>query len=387
MIQRQQKTYISELLKHFPAVAILGPRQVGKTTLAKELMRKLKTPSVYLDLELRNDYQRLSYPESYFEKNKDKCIVIDEIQRVPELFPVLRGIIDKFKKNGRFILLGSASPDLLKNSSETLAGRIVYNELSGLNFPELKKKFSLSHHWLRGGFPKPVLTKNPEIAEEWYRSFIRTYVERDLPNLGLTPNPALLSRLFSMLSHSHGQIWNASLFAKSLGISVPTVSLYADYFENAFLIRKLRPFYTNAKKRLVKSPKIYIRDSGLLHHLHRISSTDNLLGHPLLGFSWEGYVIEQIISVSENKYEYYFYRTQDQTECDLIIARGNKPLASIEIKYGIPEKTKSFTTAIQDLKTTKNYIIIPKSDETYPLDKNITVCGLKQFLSEILPEL
>ncbi len=386
MIKRQQEGRIIELLKHFPSIAILGPRQAGKTTLAKQIINRIKKDSVYLDLEISGDVHRLSDPENYFEQNRDKCIVIDEIQRKPELFPILRGMIDRHKKAGRFILLGSASPDWLKKSSETLAGRISYLELTPLNFLEINQKFTLNHHWFRGGFPTPVTTRNEKIPEEWFRSFIRTYIERDLPLLGMpSPPPPLVSRLISMVAHHHGQIWNASSFAKSLGISSPTVSNYFDFLDYAYLVRRLQPFFSNGKKRIVKSPKIYLRDSGLLHHLINMHSYEQLLGHPIIGFSWEGYVIEQIISVSQNKFEYYFYRTQDQTECDLIIARGNIPLASIEIKFGIPEKTKSFTTAIQDLKTTKNYIIIPKSSETYPLDRHITVCGLSQFITKILP--
>lgn len=388
MIKRQLERRGLSLLKSFPAIAILGPRQVGKTTLAKLIIKEIKKDAVYLDLELPQDASKLANPEIYFELNEKKCVVIDEIQRQPELFPILRAIIDQHRTPGRFVLLGSASPDLLRKSSETLAGRIIYTELTPLNCIEIRHKIDLNTHWFRGGFPEPLLAKNLKIAAEWHRSFIKTYVERDLRNLGLNASPALLFRFISMLAHNQGGIWNASNYAKSLGISSPTVANYLDFMENAYLVRRLHSFHVNANKRIIKAPKVYVRDSGIVHNLAGINNINGLLGHPVIGSSWEGYVIEQVISVTQNSYEYYYYRTQDGTECDLILAKGSRPLACIEIKFTTsPKKTKSFTNSIVDLKTKNNFIIIPKCNESYPLDKNITVCNVEDFILDYLPKI
>ncbi len=383
MIERKLHSRILDLLEHFPSVAILGPRQIGKTTLAKSLMASIKQETIYLDLELPVDVNRLSNPQLFFEGNKDKCVIIDEIQRVPDLFPVIRAVIDQHRVPGRFILLGSASPKLLKQSSETLAGRIVYTELTGLLINEVNK--DTNNLWIKGGFPEPYLIKNQTILQEWYQSFIRTYIERDLPLLGLRVDTLLLNRLLNMLAHSHGSLLNQSNLSKSIGVSGPTISKYIGFFENAFILRLLPPWYANIKKRLVKSPKAYLRDSGILHHLLGINNLNNILGHPILGQSWEGFVVEQIINSSRAGILFSFYRTAMGAECDLIVSKGLEILACVEIKFSdTPKTTKSFTTAIQDLQSLNNFIVVPNCPEPYKIKENITVCTPGQFINNYL---
>ncbi len=380
MIERQLKKRILKLISHFPAVAILGARQVGKTTLAKMLMNELPRENIYLDLENPSDLARLENVLAFFNANQDKCVIIDEVQRKPDLFPVLRSVIDQHRIPARFILLGSANPDLILSSSETLAGRIVYTELSPFNFSEIHHLTSITNHWLKGGFPEPFLMKDEDIWNEWFNSFIMTYIERDLPRWGLITSPQYLLRFVTMLAHTHGQLLNKTNYAKSLEVSIPTISNYIHYLENAFIIRSLQPFFINLKKRLVKSPKVYLRDIGLLHHLLRINDYNTLLGHPVIGRSWEGYVIEQIMSVLGSKFEYFFYRTQDGAECDLIITEKFHPIACVEIKFTeAPKKTKSLTITIQDIGSKNNFIVIPECTSPYPMEENLTVCNLEQF--------
>lgn len=386
MIQRKLQSRIIKLLEHFPAIAILGPRQIGKTTLAKSLMDSIKNEVVYLDLELPADVNRLANPQVFFQNNQDRCVIIDEIQRLPDLFPVIRAVIDQKRAPGRFILLGSASPDLLRQSSETLAGRIVYTELTGLLIPEIINHYTSTDLWIKGGFPEPFLMKDPELYSEWYRSFILTYLERDLPLLGLRTDPVILRRLISMLAYNQGMLLNMANLSKSLGVSSPTVSRYVGFLENAFVLRQLQPWHMNIRKRLVKSPKVYLRDSGILHHLLGIESYNALLGHPSLGNSWEGYVIEQVIGSAMPGLSFFFYRTAEGAECDLVISQGINIIACIEIKFSeAPKTSKSLTTAIQDLRSENNFIIIPECPEPYILKENITVCNPVQFIREYLP--
>jgi len=381
MINRLLEDRIIKALQHFPAAAILGPRQVGKTTLAKMIRDHLGKESFYLDLENPDDQALLSEPFKFFQANREKCIIIDEIQRKPELFPLLRSAIDQERLPGRFILLGSASPELLFISSETLTGRIIYTELTPFLICEIRSLKSVLDHWLFGGFPQPFMIDNEEFRYEWYRSFFMTYVERDFRMIGLGALPANLSRFFSMLAHIHGNILNKSMLAKSLTLNLGTINTYLNYFKQAFLIRELLPWHQNSGKRLVKSPKIYIRDSGLFHYLLKIKSYNDLLGHPALGNSWEGYVIEQIISCLGDKFDYYFYRTQDGTECDLLMVEGIKPKYTIEIKYtSTPKLSKGFITAIRDLGANHNFILVPEVRQSYSLSNNIIVNDLDGFL-------
>ncbi|MCD4682760.1 MAG: ATP-binding protein [Bacteroidales bacterium] len=388
MIKRNLQSRILNLLEHFPAVAILGPRQIGKTTLAKSLVSYIDKDVVYLDLELPVDLNKLSNPQTFFENNSNKCLVIDEIQRVPDLFPVIRAVIDQHRVPGRFIILGSASPELLKQSSETLAGRIVYTELTSLLISETEAIQGTNDLWLKGGFPEPFLITNQSLLQEWYQSFIRTYIERDLPLLGLKADPLLLNRLLNMLAHNHGMLLNQANLSKSLGVSSPTVSKYINFLESAFIVRLLQPWHSNIKKRLVKSPKVYLRDSGILHHLHNIHDYNSLLGHPILGYSWEGFVVEQIINSINPGTFISFYRTAEGAESDLILTRGMEILTCIEIKFSdAPKTTKSFTTAIQDLHSMNNFIVVPNCPEPYLIKKNVTVCNPNQFLQKYLPEI
>lgn len=379
-VKRILQDKLLTMLKHFPAVAILGARQTGKTTLSKMLAKYIKKEVFYLDIENPQDAAILANPLNFFNANEDKCIILDEIQRMPELFPVLRSIIDKKREAARFILLGSASTDLLFMSTETLTGRIVYTELTPFVFAEVENILTIQQHWMTGGFPQIVLNKDIEFQQQWFKSFFTTYVERDFRMLGLNANPSNLSRFFMMLAHSTGNILNKANIAKSLGHNNATIANYLDYFESAFLIRLLPAWHINLKKRIIKSPKIYIRDSGLLHYLLRIKDYNMLLGHPMLGHSWEGYIIEQITGTLPENFSYYYYRTQDGTECDLLITDGTNLMSCIEIKFtDTPKRTKSFITAINDLKTPQNFIIIPENRISYSIDDKIIVCNLSQF--------
>lgn len=383
MINRILESRIILGLKNFPAAAILGPRQAGKTTLAKMIKDRLPGDSFYLDLENPDDQALLTEPFKFLQVNTDKCVIIDEIQRRPDLFPILRTVIDQDRRPGRYIVLGSASPELLFMSSETLTGRIIYTELTPFLFGEIKNLKALNEHWLHGGFPEPFLIDDENFRYEWYRSFFLTYIERDFRILGLGALPSNLSRFFSMLAHIHGNVLNKSMLSKSLSLNQLTINNYLDYFRNAFLIRELPSWHFNIGKRLVKSPKVYIRDSGLLHYLLKIKNYNELLGHPVVGSSWEGYVIEQIISSLGERFDYYYYRTQDGTEADLILVEGNQTFATIEIKLSSsPKLTRGFLTAVKDLESEKNYIIVPEIRQAYSLSDKVEVVDLEKFLEQ-----
>lgn len=388
MINRHLQVEITKLMKGFPAVCILGPRQVGKTTLAKTIAATFKKPALYLDLENPLDYRRLDDAFTFLTDNNNRCIIIDEVQVKPALFAVLRSVIDKDRRNGQFILLGSAAPQLVKGISESLAGRIAYRELTPLNLLELPDKIIMNKHWLRGGFPSSLLSRSEAMANEWLTGFVRSYIERDLTVLfGVEFTASITARLLSMLAHTHGQIWNAETIARSMGITAPTVNRYVDYLEGAYLVHRLQPFYINTKKRLVKAPKVYIRDSGLLHNISTIASINALKGHPLAGNSWEGYVVEQVLQLLPSGLQLYYYRTQAGAECDMVIARGVQVLASVEIKLSnAPSISKGYYQSIADLKTKTNFVIVP-AIETYRTAHGITICNLKDFLQNYLLKL
>lgn len=359
------------LLRNFPAVAVLGPRQAGKTTLVKEIRKQLSSESIYLDLENPSDLGVFDHPLEFLNSVSSKTVIIDEIQRKPELFPILRSAIDSNRSNSRFILLGSASPQLLFLSNETLAGRIVYLELTPFSHNEIKHLTDYRNHWLKGGFPDPFLYQDERIRKEWFKSFISAYTERDLRILGLNTAPANLQRLLQMISASQGGIVNSSSLSKSLGLSSPSVSNAISFFERSYIVRILPPYHLNIGKRLVKSPKIYIRDSGITNYLLNITNYENLLRHPHLGNLWEGYVIEDIISTLGDEYAYYFYRTADGTECDLLVYRGEECIAAIDAKFTPrPQKTRSMTITIQDLRPGKVIFIVPNCPVQYNLGKN-----------------
>jgi hypothetical protein len=381
MINRISENIIKDLLNGFPCVAIVGPRQVGKTTLAKKIQKGFRE-SIYLDLEFQKDFNKLDDPETYLQQFQDQLVIIDEVQRKRDLFPVLRALIDRNRKPGRYLLLGSAGPDLLRNSSETLAGRIAYHEITPFLVSELPGKYSTEDLWMHGGFPDAFLKQNYWL--QWMNNFVKTYFERDLPNLGFPADSMTGERLWTMLAHYHGNLINYAELGRSLELNINTIKSYISFLRNAFLIRIIEPFYTNTKKRLVKSPKVYIRDSGIMHYLSGIENYEQLMGHPQKGASWEGFAIEQIIPLLPANRQIYFYRTQDGAELDLIITRGNKPVASVEIKFGSDARaTRGNTEAVNTLKTAQNYIII-KDEEDYMLSNGFRVCGLRLFLSKYI---
>jgi predicted AAA+ superfamily ATPase len=387
MIQRIELTELADLLNKNPAVALLGARQIGKTTLAKLYAQKSKKEILFLDLELESHFARLSNDaESYLLKNKDKLIVIDEVQRMPKLFALLRAMIDMDRRPGRFLLLGSSSPHLVKGVSESLAGRIAFVDLGGINLNEaFASKISSDALWFRGGFPTALLVKENYDAQQWCTSLIKSYCEKDMNELfGVEFSSVTIRNFWSMLAHQNGGLWNKENYAKSLGITGPTVGRYLEYMEAAFLVTRLQPWFTNSKKRLVKAPKVYIRDTGILHTLVKTADMDELFGHPAVGNSWEGFVIEQVRQLKPHYLDMYFYRTHQGTEADLLLVKGLKPVAIIEIKLStVPQVSKGFLQSITDLKTKHNFIVIPSGD-SYKTKEKITICNLSEFITEQL---
>lgn len=374
-INRIQTTEIENRLKQMPAVALLGPRQVGKSTLAKQIIKPFKN-AIYLDLEKPSDINKLRDPEAYFALHADKLICLDEIQRTPELFPVLRSVIDERQRNGQFLILGSASPNLIKQSSESLAGRISYIELTPLIQQEININ-SLRTLWLRGGFPRSFLAMNDKVSNKWRLDFIRTFLERDLPQLGFSLSAKTMERFWKISAHNHGQLLNQSKLGSSLGVSHHTIRSYIDLLEQTFVIRALPPYQANLKKRIVKSPKIYVRDSGLLHTLLGLETQDDLFSHPCYGSSWEGFIIENILSIFPD-WDASFYRTSSGSEIDLILERGKKKIA-IECKASSsPEVGRGFWNALKDLEINEAWVIAPVS-ESYPLGKGVTVAPINEF--------
>jgi len=384
-IRRLAHDRVEDHLLDFPAVALLGPRQCGKTTLARELVAQLSAAS-YLDLEKPSDRRKLEDPELYFRtqrsEREDVLFCLDEIQRMPELFPVLRSLIDENGRNGQFLILGSASRDLIRQTSESLAGRIVFLELTPLLASEVEARDlpALTKLWLRGGFPRSFLARSDESSYRWRRSFVRTFLERDIPQLGFRIPAESLRRLWRMLAHHHGQLVNTSALGTSLGVSHTTVRSYLELLSQTFMVRLLEPMETNVKKRLVKSPKVYLRDCGVLHTLLEIEDTDTLLGHPVYGPSWEGLAIENVLGSFPN-WQANFYRTVSGAEIDLILSRGARRLA-IECKASTsPTASRGLQNALDDLELDQAWILAPV-DETYPLDERVRVAPLTEFLGQ-----
>lgn len=378
-IERQLLENLKKYLAIFPAIALLGPRQCGKSTLVKSLVRNFDA-IIYLDLQKESDLNKLSEPEFFFESNVDKIICLDEIQLVPKLFSVLRSVIDSNRVNGKFILLGSASQELIQQTSESLAGRIGILHLSPFLVNELSnfESFSLQKFWIRGGFPNSYLAENDENSMIWLENYIRTYVERDIPQLGFQIPALQLKRLLTMCAHNQGQQLNLSKLGESMGLTHPTIKKYIDLLEQTFIVRTIQPFEVNVKKRLVKSPKVFVRDSGILHQLLAIPNFNSLLGHPVFGSSWEGIVIENII-VNMPSWDYFYYRTATGDEIDLILKKGNQTIA-IECKASdAPKVNKGFYRSLEVIQPTKTFIIAPTND-TYKIAENITVIGLDNFL-------
>ena len=384
MINRDKLKEVQYLLGNFPAVALLGSRQVGKTTLAHEISSKRN--SIYLDLESEEDRAKLNSPAYYFSQHSNKLIILDEVQRVPDLFQELRGIIDKNKragnKVGQFLLLGSASIDLLKQSGETLAGRIAYCELSPVILSECPTK--MDQLWMRGGFPDSLLANTDDQSLLWRKNFIKTYIERDIPQLGSRIPAETLRRFWTMLAHLQGSILNASNIAASLGVDGKTVMNYLDLMVDLLLVRRLPPLHKNIGKRLIKSPKVYVRDSGLVHALLGVGDFEVLMGHPSIGMSWEGFVIENILNTIESSNNTaYFYKTSSNNEIDLVLQKPDGKLWSIEVKRTFsPKFTKGFRLASNDIESARNFIVYP-GQERFPLSENTEAIGLLNFLKEL----
>jgi uncharacterized protein len=386
-ILRSAVTVIQKKLKLAPIVAILGPRQVGKTTLAHQVAKVGDKPYLYLDMESAQDIAKIQDdPETFFQYHKNKLIIIDEIQAFPILFSRLRSIVDRHKEM-QFMILGSASPNLVHGVSESLAGRVTYVDLNPINVQELGTKIDWRHHWFRGGFPKALLAESDEAYHDWMMSYTRTYIQSDLSVLfGYNLNPTITRRLWVMLAANHGNLVNVQDLSRSIGVTSPVINRYIQFLNGAFLIYSLHPWSTNTIKRLVKSPKIYIKDSGIMHSLMNIQSFDQLSFHPMIGASWEGYVIEQIMYNAPAGIEFFFYRTHNGTEIDLVLVYGQKIVAAIEIKYSnAPSPSKGFFIGIEDLGSDQNFIITPSSD-VYFIKKAI-VCSLSAFIREFLPEI
>lgn len=381
MIVRSMLATLEDLLRQREAVVLLGPRQVGKTTLAYELSKLYD--SIYLDLELPSDLAKLIDTGFFFSENQHKLIILDEVQRKPELFAFIRSQIDKNRRNGRkygqFLLLGSASEKLLRQSSESLAGRVSYQELTPFLVDEVGVE-RLSDLWLSGGFPDSYLFSDTSYG--WRQDFIRTYLERDIPALGVRTPAVALRRFWTMLAHNHSQTFNASQLGGSLGVKGQTAQHYLDIFVDLMLVSRLHPWHSNIGKRLIKTPKVYVRDSGILHTLLGIESLNSLFGHPIVGASWEGFVIANVIASAPRNTSSYFYRTRAGAEIDLILEIDRK-LWAIEVKRNTaPSVSRGFYVACEDLQPDRKWVIYPGED-IYRLKDDIQVSSLSNVIQEM----
>lgn len=389
MIKRRLLQTLHERLNQFPAIALLGPRQVGKTTLARTCAGQLTKGTIrpdYLDLENPADLAKLEDAGLYLRERGNRLLIIDEVQRLPRLFEILRGVIDERglagSGNGQFLLLGSASIDLLRQSSESLAGRIAFLELSPFDVLELES-VGQSTLWVRGGFPRSVLAPDEEASATWRDSFITTYLERDIPQLGPRVPAETLRRFWTMLAHGQGGLLNTADLARSLAVDGRTVGRYLDLMVDLMLVRRLKPWHSNTGKRLVRSPKVYIRDTGLLHSLLRIDTLDQLLGHPIAGASWEGHVIENLLRVAPPRTEAYFYRTSAGAEIDLVLDFPGGRRWAIEVKRSsAPSVEKGFRNACEDIQPAKAFIVYP-GEESYPKADGITAIGVREMATMV----
>ena len=377
MIDRTLKPIIVDAMDRIPVVAIVGARQVGKTTLAKSIISEIKDV-LFLDLEKSSDLQMIDETEIFLELNKDKTICIDEVQIKPKLHAELRSFIDN-NPNTRFIILGSSSPQLLRQSSESLAGRVYYFELSPFLWNEILDFTDMQTYRLIGGMPRSILSKNTNDAFQWIENYIKTFLERDLRSFGFNIPPERLRRFWQMLAHVNGQVINYSMLGNSLGVTHSTIKNYIDILTGTFMLRIIQPYHPNLKKRLVKAPKIYFRDTGILHSLLNIHRFEDLFVHPSYGTSWESTVVENIIS-KYNGWNYSYYRTAKGNEIDLVLTKANQVIA-IEIKVSsTPKPGRGFWQALDDIQATEAYIIAPVR-MPYPINKNVMVYPLEDFLS------
>jgi uncharacterized protein len=384
MIPRQNTGAVLARLNQFPVVVLLGPRQAGKTTLAEYIAEG--RPSVYLDLEHPADRERLADAALYLSGYEDRLVILDEVQRTPELFQTLRGLIDQGRrrglKTGRFLLLGSASIDLLKQSGESLAGRIAYVELGPFSVLEADGDVQ-DRLWIRGGFPDSFLAESDNASAIWRENFIRTYLERDIPQLGPRVPAETLRRFWTMLAHVQGGMLNAAQIARGLGVDGKTVARYLDLLVDVLLVRRLTPFHANVGKRLVKSPKVYVRDSGIVHTLLGLDNRDAVFGHPVSGGSWEGFVIENLLGAAQERVNASFYRTSAGAEIDLVLEMPGGKLWAIEIKRGLtPTLDKGFHHAREDLEPEKSFVVY-SGEERYPKADGVEVIGLRELAATL----
>jgi hypothetical protein len=388
MIKRSLEVNLRGALAAMPVVALLGPRQVGKTTLALEIAKAADKPTAYLDLELDSDLAKLDDSEAYLRRFEGKMLIIDEVQRKPDLFRLLRGLVDTRKrageKSGQFLLLGSASRDLIQHSSETLAGRIRFLELSPFSVLEVhqhqQRAAGLERLWIRGGFPGSYLSTTEDDSWNWRGDFISSYVERDIPFMGPRVASTTMRRLWSMLAHNNAQQVNYSKLGANLGVSYKTVKNYIDTLTDFYMLRQVQPWAGNSKKRLVKAPRIYLRDSGLAHRMLNIPDSETLLGHPAIGASWESFVIENILRTLSDKWQHSFYRTSAQAEVDLVLEGPSRQVWAVEIKRSLaPKVSKGFHFASEDIRATRKFLVYP-GNERFPLSNDVEAIGLIGFL-------
>ena len=386
MINRQFEITVRQKLQHIAAVVLLGPRQVGKTTLARTLAHNWPGGAVYLDLERPADRLKLEDADSYLRAQQGKLVILDEIHRAPGVFEVLRGIIDDNRqagqRAGQFLLLGSAALDLMRQSSETLAGRVAYVDMAPINTAEAATAgIPPNTLWLRGGFPDSLLAADDAQSLDWRRDFIRSYLERDVPMFAPRLPAETIGRLWTMLAHNQGSVLNQARIASALGVANPTIDRYIDLLVDLQLVRRLQPWSGNLGKRLVKSPKVYVRDSGLLHGLLALETLDDLLGHPVCGLSFEGFCIDNLIQAAGSLRVPYFYRTQVGAEIDLVLARSGQPEMAIEIKRSMtPSPEKGFAIACDDLQITQRYVVYPGT-ESFALRQGAQAMGLGDLVA------
>ncbi|HEY3309425.1 MAG TPA: ATP-binding protein [Desulfuromonadaceae bacterium] len=384
MISRLLYPKLSEALANSPAVALLGPRQVGKTTLALEIGQTVN--ALYLDLESEQDLAKLAQPELYLADHQDRLVIIDEVHRLPGLFPLLRGLIDQGRRANRragcYLLLGSASLDLLKQSGETLAGRIAYLELSPFNVLETVELPS-ENLWVAGGFPESLLAPDPRQSLRWRQDFIRTYLERDIPQFGPRIAAETLRRFWIMLAHNQGGLLNTAQFSRNLGVDVKTINGYLDLLVDLMLVRRLPSWHANIGKRLVKSPKVYVRDSGLVHALLAIQDKESLLAHPVVGQSWECFVIENLIAAGMGHVQGFFYRTGGGAEIDLLLLWPDGNLWAVEVKRSLsPKLERGFYSACDDLNPAKKFVVYP-GVERYRIASDIEAISLAALAAQV----
>ena len=385
MIKRRLEEKIRGALQENASVALLGPRQVGKTTLALNVLSIDKT--VYIDLENDLDRRKMDDFHSFYNKNSQKLVILDEIQKLPEIFSSIRGIIDQQRRegnrNGLFLFLGSASMDLLRQSGESLAGRIAYLELHPIDLLEYDNQ-NKEQLWTRGGFPESLLAQSDRQSINWRKNFIKTYLERDIQQISAKIPAETLGRFWTMIAHQQGGTINISELARGIDVSVTTANRYLDLMVDLLLVRRLRPFAFNTGKRLVKAPKVYVRDSGIAHALLNISDYDDLISHPVTGGSWEGFVIENLISVCPTHFNCYYYRTAQGAEIDLVIETGHNIVIAVEIKKSSsPTISKGFYIACDDIHASKKFVVY-SGEDSFSMGNDITAISLKGMMELLL---